>query len=242
MICPRRLLIVGNSVSLPPREGVSAYPELLEAQLGRQWAVYRIIRSGKTIDEFESEVVTGLNEIEPQALVLQVGINECAPRPLRRSERDRLERLRLRLLKSLIIRCIHQFRPQIIRFRGLNQLTELAVFAECVKGIVAICASLRCPVIILPIMSVTSATEARQPMINREIGRYAEMLKSLNSRSVFYLEQRKLFGDRGPNDFCITQESVHLNSWAHEQIASHVANWLGLLAPKSTPGVQGETA
>ena len=107
---------------------------------------------------------------------------------------------------------IHQFRPQIIRLRGLNQFTQLAVFAKCVEGIVATCASLRCPVIILPIMSVTSAAEARQPMINREIDRYADMLRSLNSCSVSYLEQCKLFGGSGPNDFCITQESVHLNS------------------------------
>lgn len=161
MICPRRLLIVGNSVSLPSREGVSAYPELLEAQLGRQWAIHTIIRGGQTIDEFVSEVVAGLNEIAPQALVLQIGINECAPRPLRRRERDRLGRLRPRWVQSIIIRCIHQFRPQIIRFRGLNQLIQLAVFAECVKGIVATCASLHCPVIILPIMSVAAAAEAR---------------------------------------------------------------------------------
>lgn len=214
MIFPRplRLLIVGNSISLPPGEGVAAYPELLEAKIGQQWDIHTIVRGGQTIDEFVSEVVAGLNEIVPQALVLQIGINECAPRPLRRRERDRLGRLRPRWFQALIIQCIHQFRPQIIRLRGLNQFTQLAVFAKCVEGIVATCASLRCPVIILPIMSVTSAAEARQPMINREIDRYADMLRSLNSCSVSYLEQCKLFGGSGPNDFCITQESVHLNS------------------------------
>src|SRR2546422_2423866 len=89
-----RLLLVGNSVSQSPMQGVAAYPELLEARLNDQWRVVKIIRGGQTVDQFEPEIVTALEETAPRALILQVGINECGPRPLKRQERERLGRVR----------------------------------------------------------------------------------------------------------------------------------------------------
>lgn len=221
---------------------MAAYPQLLEEKLGQQWAVHTIIRGGKTVDEIESEVTSCLNKIEPHAMVLQIGINECAPRPLTRQERAWLSELRPRWLQALLIRCIHLFRPHIIRLRGPNQFTPETVFVECVQRIVATCASLSCPMVILPIASVTSVAELRQPMINREIDRYAQMLRSFNSSRVSYLEQHKLFGNKGADDFCSTPESVHLNGWAHEQIAEHLANYLYLQTETGHSGIRIELA
>jgi len=53
-----RLLLVGNSVSQSPTQGVAAYPELLEGRL-RHWEVFKIIRGGQTVDQFEEDILTG---------------------------------------------------------------------------------------------------------------------------------------------------------------------------------------
>lgn len=106
-----RVLVVGNSVSMSPTDGVPAYPELLQAALGPGWHVRSILRSGATIDDFEMEIVETLSTYQPDAMVLQVGINECAPRPLGRRGRARLSRLRWSWLRARIIQFLHDYRP-----------------------------------------------------------------------------------------------------------------------------------
>jgi hypothetical protein len=223
-------------VSLPPREGVVAYPELLETRLDDQWQVVKIIRGGQTVDQFESEIVTALEEKAPRALILQVGVNECGPRPLKRQERERLGRVRPAWLRSFLIRGIHEFRPQIIRARGPNPFTSISAFADSVQGIIAKAVSLRCAVLILPITQVSPMAEIRQPFFNREIDRYNDILRSIKGNGVSYLEQHEVLGKAGPEDFCITPESVHLNGWAHEKLAAYLADWLE--CPPNTSGSQ----
>ena len=56
----RRLLIVGNSVSMPLQAGADAYPTRLAALVGDRWQIETIIRSGATIEEMEADVVSAL--------------------------------------------------------------------------------------------------------------------------------------------------------------------------------------
>ena len=221
-----RVLLVGNSVSLPPTEGVEAYPELVEERLSDRWRVVRIIRGGETVDQLEPEILATLEKTAPRAVILQVGINEFGPGPLNRKERERLGGVRPRWLRSLLIRGIHHFRPQIIRARGPNQFTPVALFAESVQRIIAKALSLRCAVLILPITQVSATAEIRQPFFNREIERYNEVLRTFQGNGVVYLEQQELLGNNMPEAFCFSPESVHLNGRAHETIAACVTDWL----------------
>lgn len=220
-----RLLLVGNSVSQSPMQGVAAYPELLEARL-RHWEIFKIIRGGQTVDQFEEDILTALDEIVPRAVILQVGVNECGPRPLKRRERERLGRVRPAWLRSFLIRAIHEFRPQIIRARGPNQFTSLPVFTESVRRIIKKAVSLHCPVLILPITHVSRIAEVRQPFFNREIDRYNEILRSMKDSAVVYVEEPELFMNKKAEDLCVSPESVHLNAWAHERLTEFVADWV----------------
>lgn len=219
-------MLVGNSVSLPPAEAVAAYPELLQARLQDKWQFFPIIRGGQTVDEFETEILRVVEEILPQVVILQVGVNECAPRPLKRHERAWLGRLRPRLLQSAVIRLLHQFRPYIIRARGPNQFTAISLFADTVQRIIARARSVGSMVLVLPITHVSPIAEIRQPFFNREIDRYNDVLRSFRGDGVSYLEEHELVGNRTPNGFCVSPESVHLNDWTHEQLAACIAGWL----------------
>jgi hypothetical protein len=90
--------------------------------------------------------------------------------------------------------------------------------------------------LILPITQVSPTAEIRQPFFNREIDRYNAILRSVKGNGVLYLEQQELLGNTKPEDFCITPESVHLNGWAHEKLAAHLADWLE--RPPTTSGSQ----
>ena len=151
----RRLLIVGNSVSMPPSAGTDAFPERLARMLAGAWETTTIIRSGATVEEMEPDVVDALRA-RPDALVVQVGINECAPRPLGVAGRARLGRLQPAWLRERIIGIIHRFRPHIIRMRPLAQFTPVDRFGASVARIARAAREHGSAMLLLPVTGVTA--------------------------------------------------------------------------------------
>lgn len=219
------MLIVGNSVSLPHLGEGRAYPELLEERLANQGTVERIIEHGKTIDELESRVLAGIDAHPPDTVVIQIGINECTPRPLSRAERSRLGRVRP-WFRDRIIQLIHIWRPQIIRLRPLIQNTSIPLFRTCIARILESIASRGARVLILPITTVPASVEARTPYMNREIAKYNAVLRSLARPGVQFVEESEIFGSARPDELCAGPDTVHLNPAAHEAIARWLARWL----------------
>ena len=219
------ILVVGNSVSQPPGPNVPAFPERLAARVGGRWRLETIVNSGATIEQMEPDVMAALAR-SPARLVLQVGINECAPRPLNWSERERLGRLRPVWLRHLIIRIIHVLRPTIIRVRSLQQFTPLPRFVASASRVVSAAAAKGIPVLILPITTVTTVAEMRTPYTNREIDQYNEGLAGLAAPLVRVVTQPELFGAATADELCVTPDSVHLGADAHARIAEFIAEWL----------------
>lgn len=219
------VLIVGNSVSMPPAADVPGYPERLAALTAGRWSMETLIKSGETIEQMERDVVAALAK-RPNRVVIQVGINECAPRPLSVAERERLGRLQPPRLRSLIIRGLHRFRPQIIRARTLHQFTPLPRFVESVRRVLTAAASAGCTALVLPITTVTAVAELRTPFTNREVERYNAGLASLAGSAARVVTQRELFGNSTADELCVTPDSVHLGAAAHERIATFLAEWL----------------
>lgn len=226
-------LIVGNSVSMSPLAGVPSYSERLSAMVGARWRIETLIKSGETIEQLESQILSALAR-RPDRFVLQVGINECAPRPLSVRERERLGRLRPARVRALIIRGLHRFRPQIIRARRLHQYTPLPRFAASVGRVLAAARQAGARTLILPITSVTSVAESRTPFTNREVARYNAALADAASADVDVITERELFGDVAPGVLCVTPESVHLGDMAHQRLAEFLAGWLEAPAHSQT--------
>lgn len=193
--------------------------------LDGRWTVDTLLRSGETVEQMEPQILEALAS-RPSRMVLQIGINECAPRPLSVRERETLGRLRPLLVRGLIIRVIHRFRPNIIRARRLQQSTPLPRFVEAATRVVGAAARVNCRVLILPITTVTAAAEHRTPFTNREVGRYNAALAALASRDATFASQEQLFGAASADELCATPETVHLCGTAHQRIAELVAAWV----------------
>lgn len=220
------VLVIGNSVSLPPALGVPAYPERLAERLGPNGSVTSVIRSGATVEEIEPEALEAIAAGRPSAVIVQVGINECAPRPLSLAQRQRLATLRPERLRGLIIRAIHRWRPQIIRLRPLAQFTPRDRFEAAVRRIAAAASQAGARVVLLPITGVTAAGEARTPFTNREVARYNDALRAAASPGVAFIDADTLLDRMTPADYCMTPDTVHLSAAAHERIAEYVAAFL----------------
>lgn len=226
------LLILGNSVSNPPFDGAPSYPGLLAARLKGIAAVQTIIGSGETIEQMEERALAALSS-GVDRLVLQVGINECAPRPLAVAERSRLGSLRPLWLQRRIIRLIHRFRARIIRSRELKQFMTLPAFTASVQRVLNAAQSAGVRVLILPITTVTPVAERRTPFTNREIARYNAALSRLASSSAQFASQSEIFGTNEATMLVASPDTVHLSPASHDILANYILQWLDAAAVRS---------
>ena len=229
MAIERILLVLGNSVSLPPPEAVGApvipYPALLRERLKPAgWRVEERSSSGATVAEIERTARNTLPRLQPAAVVIQLGIVDCAPRPLRPWERRLLERLQPRRLRDRIVAFLHEHRAPVIRRRGLIQKTDITAFREHFRRLLDDCLPATSAVAILPIFPATGAILARNPRLAAEIDKYNDAM-SMDPRAVT-LDSVEVFGAVSIEDLSITPESVHLNQRGHDFIARAAERWL----------------
>ena len=219
-----RLLVVGNSISEATTPGAQPSPALLEARLPG-WTIERVIKGGATVEDLEGEARAAL-ATRPDAFVLQVGITDCAPRPLSRRERAVLGRVRPLRFRDRIIQLLHDYRPQIITARRrLRQFTPPDRFAASVGRILHEADACGCETLVLPITRVAAVAEGRTPYTNREVARYNDILQTLSGAARFVTESA-LLGDTPAGGFCVNPEDVHLDEPAHRAIAAYVTSWL----------------
>ena len=222
------LLIVGNSVSLSPGPGILSYPERLAAQVP-EWRQIAVIESGATVEELASAAVEAIRTANPRAVVLQVGINECAPRPLGPRQRRWVGRVRPLRLRGVIVAALHRWRPQIIRLRPLAQNLPPDRFDTALGRFISVARSVGAAVLLLPIPEVHPVAERRTPFTNREIRRYTALLDRHVGDEVSRVDVATLFESIDPAVYCIRPDSVHWSAFAHERAARYIAEWLSSL-------------
>lgn len=225
----RVLLILGNSVSMSPPEAkndpVTCYPDLLRKRLGGEgWRVEHRSSSGATVDDIERTARQLAPELRPAAIVIQLGIVDCAPRPLRPSERDFLERVRPRLLRTAMVRFLHEYRATVIRYRGLIQRTDIVSFREHFRRLLEDCLAVTSRVAILPIFPATESILARNPRLAAEIDKYNAVMRS-DPRAVMF-DAGEVFDGASIEALSVAPESVHLNQRGHELMAARLERWL----------------
>lgn len=216
------LLIVGNSVSLKTDEGAETYPQILKQNFDGVVNVVEIIRGGYTVRDLETAVLDALQKHSPSLMVLQVGHVDCAPRPLKKWERNKLSKLSPQWLREKIIQFVHDHRARIIRLRGLIQFAPSSVFEKSVRAIVSSAGSRGCLIFVLPVTRVSIQQEEREPWYNREIERYNSILRKFCSDQVVFIEQEKILGDLHPEEYCLTPEDLHLKGFAHKMVADYL--------------------
>jgi lysophospholipase L1-like esterase len=229
---PYKVAVFGNSVStVPVKEDktVIPYPTLLQARLSQMpWEVLPRVVDGGTIFAIEAVARQTVETEVPRVVILQAGIVDCALRPLSPKERDWLSNLRPSLLRAALIRFIHHFRGEIIRMRGVIQLTPFSEYLDGFTRILEICARHNCRVGVLPIFPVTRSIARRSPLLPFEIERYNRGMQMCDSRPHYFLAG-DFFGDRSIEEVLVSSESVHFNQLGHQLIADRLFTWMSPL-------------
>jgi lysophospholipase L1-like esterase len=222
-----RLAVFGNSVSLPPREdpAVRPYATLLGERLAPDWQVLLRAVDGGRVQDVAREAKRCLETERPDACVIQVGIVDCAPRPLSERERTWLGRVPVAALQRKLIRLLHVHRARVIAARRLIQWTPLPEFRAAFQDLADACCAAGQPLAVLEILPGTRAVVARNPKLAAQIDAYNAAMRAAAPVARF-LDAEEQLGGAPVDELAVGPESVHLNQQGHQRIARALEGWL----------------
>lgn len=226
-----RVIAAGDSLGLPrlkPAEvsWSQVWPTLLEDHLRERGLDIRVenhCRRERTLPRFLKEYDDIVTLWEPEAVVIQIGIVDCAPRlfsPLQHALlNNRWFHWRI---ARIIIRTASRFRRQIITIRPWVRYTPRKRFQKTldrledrVKGIPHL--------LILPILKTFPEHEYRSPGYNRSVDRYNAMWRDWCERvGAFWISHETVQQNDSMERLLLT-DGHHLSVEGHKRIAEILA-------------------
>ncbi len=175
-------LFISDSLGLPNKD--TKYEDTVPYHLAKEGNVWLLCHMGATVTEFEG-ILVGLSGVIPddffEVAVIQLGLSDCAPRPLAIYWRDKLSRLRPSLRK-FVVRLLHKHRPFIQKYIGYYQRTPYTVFREKFDRLLKMTAMLSGETIVILMPPIQDSLSKHSPGIRKEINKYNACMKELSQR------------------------------------------------------------
>jgi hypothetical protein len=170
-----KVLILADSLSLPRqlKEEIIRWEDTYFYKLKQHFRsddFHLYGKGGVTIDELD-HIMEYYKYMEPDVIILQCGIVDCAPRAFTKFELTVLGKLHL-------IKIFKQFAPLFRKIRRICY-TDIKSFSDCIHNIKAKCPnSVHISVSILP---ADAAYEKKLPGISNQIEKYNKVLAGATS-------------------------------------------------------------
>ncbi|MFU1858155.1 SGNH/GDSL hydrolase family protein [Sphingobacterium sp. NGMCC 1.201703] len=204
----KRILILSDSLALPRSQPEvcsyeNTWPELLK---GKGFTIHQVSFGGGTSVDLLSQVLYH-KSFNPDIVILQVGIVDCAPRFMTKLELSIARKMGI--LGRILIKALN--RKSIKRLRKINYVGPI----EFSNNIRKICESFdRTPVFVLGILDAGEKYEKILPGVSKRISQYN---KILSTYGLFISVED--FDRRG-----IMTDHHHLNEFGHRQIEKKILN------------------
>lgn len=178
----RYYLLLADSVGLPrPANGVE-YADTVAAYLSAGGHLWLLSRVGAIVTEFVDQMYQ-LSEVMPERFfgtaVVQVGLADCAPRPITPHLRNLISHLP-RMFRQPLAKLLHLIRP-VIQKRRYYQRVRLPEFKAAYSKLMFLARQMAGKVIVLSIPPVRDDVERQSPGFQREIARYNEAIMAISS-------------------------------------------------------------
>ena len=177
-----RSLFICDSLGLPRPDNNPEYEGTVSHYLAEKGHIWILGHTGVRITDLE-EMMIGLHELLPDGffdlVVIQLGLSDCAPRPLAMHWRNTLSKVKPLPFKRFIIRLIHNHRPFIQKHFGYYQRTPYHKFINSLSTILKITSVKASRTIVILTPPVRDCVEAHSPGIRKEIGIYGEGMKKI---------------------------------------------------------------
>jgi len=173
-------LFISDSLGLPNSK--TKYEDTIPYYLSQKGNVWLISHTGATVSEYVATLAE-LSKLMADSFfdvaVIQLGLSDCAPRPLAIWWRDILSKLRPVGLRRTIIRGLHRHRPFIQKHIGYFQRTPYDVFKKDFDTLLRLVSSLSRSSIVVLMPPIKDSLEEHSPGLRKEIDRYNTLMKEL---------------------------------------------------------------
>ena len=211
-----RVLVLTDSVSLPRKHqnGVipfeSTYTHKLKQRYKGQAIFYFFQMGGATISDLYKQV-NYFKAFQPDILILQVGIVDCAPRAFSRLEMELIRRFHL-------LRFTRPFINFLRKYRGLTYTSK----SDFGSYITKLSSDLRVKTMYgISIIAGTAEYEEKLPGVSKRINEFNEILKEKTA----YIDISRVLVAGG-----VIEDHHHINEIGHqivfELLSSRLAEWI----------------
>lgn len=225
-----KILILADSLALP-REGSddspyeSTYPYLLERRLRSHYPDPPIILERgmrrRTIEYVLDEWFELVELRAPDLIVVHVGIVDCAPRIFLRRERQIVEGLRWRWLRTRILNFVHHHRARIIRTRR-RVYVPLDRFRGLVQNAITKARESKTPIVFVNIIEPPDEIEKRSPGFQENVRLYNEVLaQHAGGEHMHLVDLNAIVREHGGAQK-LTIDGIHINRQGHELLADEL--------------------
>jgi len=178
-------LFVGDSLGLPVLQSVT-YEKTTPYHLAKSGeSVWLAAFPGATVSMLR-DILISFSECLPEKFfnmtVIQLGLADCAPRPIDMQWRNKLSSLKIKWLKRRIIRFLHNHRAFIQKHFGYFQKTNFATFQHDFEVLLKLSLVLAKKTAVILMPPITDNHETHSPGIRKENIRYNKCMKDLATR------------------------------------------------------------
>jgi hypothetical protein len=212
-----RIAVLANSQGTRKgTEKVTPYPQLLRAAVAHVHDIVPYAESGWAISDFNQNL-DDILAIEPDLVVLQVGIVECSRRILSAREKRIIHRLPRH---HALTKFLHDRRAEVIRWRARLHLDTrryaVSEFAAELGTFVGKCRAVGVDVLLLEIPSFGPAYEQTHfPLINQDIALFNEPLRRFGAVPILEPDD--------PIEAIWQEGTVHFTARGHALVAERLA-------------------
>lgn len=213
------VVLLGDSLCLPrePEWGDIAYEATYPALLKERFAGsgMELVERGMSYRTMEDVLAHWPAEVEARnaaAVIVHVGIVDCAPRVFLPRERDFVQNLPL-WLRRIILGGTNRLRRWIIKFGPDRVYVTYDRFVRALDAVVTRSRGLR-KLLFVNIISPTDRMEYRSPGYREKVRRYNQALQSRSGGAIQVVDlDAAIWRNGGPDR--LTVDGVHINQAGH---------------------------
>lgn len=224
-----RIVVAGDSLGLPRlTQTIISYkdiwPLLLESKLRNKninCVVLNHSERSRTLPKFLKNFQDIVTIWEPDILIIQIGIVDCAPRLFSEKENRFLNSgfIHWRIARA-IINFASKHRRQIIKIRPWVRYTPLKKFKNSLEELGNILSKTNYKTIILPIMPSFPSHTYRSPGYNESVEKYNNEWKFFCEKySHIFINLEEIIDDYKLEELLL-EDGHHLSKLGHKRIAS----------------------
>lgn len=227
----RRLVIIGDSLAMPRPETPYeyTYPYLLKLMLGPEWEVINRARRANRIDiqMEEQNLCDDISWLKPDAVVVHLGIVDCAPRLFSLRQHRVLERTPQAIRKYIIgIASAHR---AFFTKHYPKQYVPLTKFGPLYEALVARLQREKITVIVCNIADTNEKNKHRSFGFTQNIARYNRIIEDVAMR--YGAKLVDCYGLSREMDGFLLEDGIHLSPHGATAVAEKICRALQAGAP-----------